>query len=242
VRLHTRLAATTLILGACAAKPTIRAESSTETSSSTRSSEGGDSVSITGLRGTLSQEEIQRALEPRLPKFMRCASPRLSELEVLSGAMRFAFHIAVNGSVGAVALAQSTLGDRASERCMLEVAGATKFAAPHGGEADFTWPLELPLADDVRAPVELTSDFAQAVSHAPNRDGVSQSEAVQGACGGGAYVVTAYVDPSGKVLASGVASPDPATSVDLDCVSQAVDAWAFPSPGSYVGKVSFTIP
>ncbi|MDB4973670.1 MAG: hypothetical protein JWN48_2011 [Myxococcaceae bacterium] len=197
-------------------------------------------MAVSGLTGTLSQDEVRGALEPRLPRFLRCATARLAELEVLSGSMTFAFHVAVNGSVAAVSPSQSSLGDRATERCMLQVAEGTRFPPPHGGEADFTWPLELPLADDVRAPVELTADFAQPALSA-RVGGVEQAEAAQ-ACGGGSYVVTAYLDPDGRVVAAGVATPDPATPADLDCVSKAIAGWSFPSPGSYLGKVSFTLP
>ncbi|MDB4991279.1 MAG: hypothetical protein JWN04_6457 [Myxococcaceae bacterium] len=200
-----------------------------------------DAVSVSGLHGTLSQEEIRGALEPRLPKFLRCAAARLSELEVLSGSLTLSFHVAVNGSVASVSPNQSSLGDRATERCMLEVAQTTHFPAPHGGEADFTWPLELPLASDVRAPAALPAGFAQPVTTARVR-GVEQADAVHGACGGGEYVVTTYVDPDGHVLAAGVATPDPVTTPELDCVAEAVASWTFPSPGSYPGKLSFTVP
>lgn len=201
-----------------------------------------EAVLVSGLHGTLSQEEIQRALTPRLPKFLRCASARRGELEVLAGKLTFGFHLAANGLVTAVQVNQSTLGDRASERCMVDVAQSTQFPAPHGGEADFTWPLELPPDPDVRVPVQLGADVAQPISSARPARGIARGEALQGVCGGGQYVVTAYLDADGRVLAAGVATPDISTPTELDCVAAGVRDWSFPSPGSYLGKLSFTVP
>jgi hypothetical protein len=196
---------------------------------------GDDSLAVTGLRGTLSQHEIQGALEPRLPKLLRCVQTRLPELEALSGTISFVFNVAVNGSVDHVRPSASTLGDRETERCMLALAAATRFPAPHGGEAEFTWPLEIPIDSEVRAPVELAPDFARPLL-------ASEGEALHARCGGGQLVVTAYLDTEGQVLAAGTAAPDLATDGELDCVAEGVRAWRFPSPGSYLGKLSFTLP
>ncbi|HEY6877991.1 MAG TPA: hypothetical protein VI299_08220, partial [Polyangiales bacterium] len=71
-----------------------------------------ESLGVSGLLGTLSQREIQGALEPKLPKFLRCATQRLGELDVLAGALTMRFNVAVDGSVAAVQPVESTLGDR----------------------------------------------------------------------------------------------------------------------------------
>lgn len=200
-----------------------------------------ESLSVSGLRGTLSQFEIEGALKPRLPKFLRCAQQRLAELEALAGSITLSFHVATNGAVAGVSPIASTLGDRDTERCMLEVAQATRFPPPHGGEADFTWPLELPGDPDVRAPVALMADAARAAIGARSGE-VTAGDALHASCGGGQMLVTAYVDTSGAVLAAGVATPDLATPTELDCIAAGVRSWVLASPGSYLGKVTFTLP
>jgi hypothetical protein len=237
------------LLAACKPAPAHQEASSDRQAARQIESAGNESLAVSGLRGTLSQEEIRRALEPKLPRFLRCAAARLGELEVLSGSLTFSFHIALNGSVAAAQPSQSTLGDRATERCMLEVAEATRFPPPHGGEADFTWPLELPLDPEVRAPVELSADFAlvpalptpRSKASAPQSD-TARAASLQASCGGPEYTVTAYLDPNGGVLAAGVATPDPVTAGELDCIAEGVQQWTFSSPGSYVGKLAFTVP
>lgn len=194
-----------------------------------------DTMAVSGLRGTLSQHEIAGSLDPKLPKLLRCVQQRLGELEALAGTITFSFHVATNGSVVSVSPTSSTLGDRATERCMLAVAEATRFPPPHGGEADFTWPLEVPIDSDVRPPVELDSATAR-TALGPKLNELPAS------CGGGQVVATVYVDPDGSVLAAGVAAPDLANAAQLDCISEALRGVRMPSPGSYLGKVSFTIP
>ena len=201
------------------------------------------SFSVSGLHGTLSQQEVDSTLKPRLPKFLRCAQQRLAELDVLAGSLRLSFHIATNGAVAGVSPIASTLGDRATERCMLDVAATTRFPPPHGGEADFTWPLELPGDPEVREPVPLAADVARSAraSAGPAGD-VAVGEVLHARCGGGQMVVTAYLDPAGVPLAVGVAAPDLVTPTELDCIASGVQSWTFDSPGSYVGKVTFTLP
>lgn len=192
-------------------------------------------IIVSGLHGTLTQPEIQGALEPKLPKLLRCVQQRLSELEVLSGTITFTFQVATNGEVVAVSPSSSTLGDRGVERCMLEVAAATRFPPPHGGDAEFAWPLEIPIDPEVRPPVELPSELV--------RDALGPQLAELAArCGGGPVVATVYVDPEGRALSAGVAAPGIANPGQLDCISEAVRALSFPSPGSYLGKTRFTIP
>jgi hypothetical protein len=159
----------------------------------------------------------------------------LASVEALAGKINFAFQIATNGHVASVTASQSELGDRDAERCMLQIAEATVFPEPHGGEAEFSWPLEIPLDPEVRPPVELHSDLVREVL------GEAIGE-LNARCGGGLVVVTAYVDPNGSVLSAGVAAPDIASPVQLDCISEAVRGQRFPSPGSYLGKTTFTVP
>ena len=71
---------------------------------------------------------------------------------------------------------------------------------------------------------------------------VPAGESLHAKCGGGQMVVTAYVDTTGTPLAVGVSAPDLVTASELDCIASGVSTWTFDSPGSYVGKVTFTLP
>jgi hypothetical protein len=218
---------------ACGQKAEEAVPAVSESSGSERAPEDHGGLSISGLRGTLSQDEIQGALEPRMPKLSRCMQKRLGAVEWLSGEVKFQFRVAVDGSVATVYPSQSNMGDRETERCLLEVAKATRFPQPHGGEAEFSWPLEVPPDPEVRPPVPWTLENAG--------DLADQVAELKAQCPGGPYSVSAYIDTEGKVVAAGGAARDEASAAQLDCISSAVSAWSFESPGSYAAKLTFDI-
>jgi hypothetical protein len=222
-------------LGACgSSEPAAEPEVAESSGQEAPREEAHDSLAVSGLKGTLSQDEVQNALEPRMPKFGRCVQKRAGAVEWLAGSIQLSFRVAVDGSVAAVFPIMSTMGDRDTERCALEVAKATRFPAPHGGEAEFTWSFEVPLDSEIRPPVEWGADAA----------GVFLSEhasQVTANCGPGSYAVTAYVDTEGKVVSAGAATGSEEAAEHLDCVLDVVRAFAFESPGSYAAKIQFAI-
>lgn len=201
------------------------------TSGSERPARRDDGAQIEGLMGTISSTAVQRALEPKIGRFFHCFSQRSNAVQVLGGRIVLAFRVRVDGSVLWVYPRESTLGDRETERCMLDVAAGVRFSPPNGGEAEFSYPLELDPADDVRP-----ATFWDASRVASNVDRV-RGEIVD--CGTGPFQVTLYVAPGGRVIAAGASTPDQEQADALDCVAQAVRGWSMPDPGSYPAKVTF---
>lgn len=223
---------------ACGGDP----ETETDTLDDGDGSSGGDTgggqsdgVEIEGLLGTLSTMEINRGLEPRMPRFMRCFQNRYDDLEMLGGSIQFSFRIATDGSVRWVYPRASTVGDRHTERCLLDVAGGIRFPQPHGGEAEFNWPLAFDPPEDVRPPFNWD---AERVADLIEEHG---DEVVSGCGHSASFIVTAYVAPGGEVLAVGASSTDQEASGALDCVTDAIKAWGMPDPGSYPAKVTFEL-
>lgn len=225
-----------MVFSGCGDKPAPQAAAPVESSGGEeRREEREDSLAISGIRGTLSQDEIKKALNPRMSKFARCIQQRSGDVEWLAGSVNIEFRIKVDGSVALAYPRDSSLGDRATERCVIEVAQATRFPAPHGGEADFAWSFEVPLDGSIREPVSLPDETVQSALG-------TQSGALASSCGAGSYGVTAYVDPEGKVVAAGASAADEQSAQQLDCVASAVQSFTFPSPGSYAAKVRFSVP
>jgi hypothetical protein len=192
-----------------------------------------DGMQVQGLMGTLSADEVHQGLEPRMGRFMRCFERRYGALELLGGQIRFAFRIATDGSVREVHARESTIGDRQTERCLLEVAQSARFARPQGGEAEFAWPIEVDPLDDVRPPLYWEQEQVA--------DVVAENASSVRSCGRGPFVVTVYIAPGGSVMAAGSAATGGAESETLDCVAEAVSAWSMPDPGSYAAKVTFEV-
>jgi len=197
-----------------------------------------EAVQIEGLMGTISADTVERGIEPRMGRFLRCFQDRYGSLDVLGGSFVMSFRVHADGSVRWVFPSESTVGDRETERCLLHVASGIHFHAPHGGEAEFTYPLSLDTADDVRPP--LNWDEAR-VSDALSTGGSGLLSSCRPAGSRAAYRVTAYVMPGGTVEAAGAATDDAEAIDSLDCVAQAVRGWSMPDPGSYPAKVHFEI-
>ncbi len=204
--------------------------------SETRIPEPAPEMQTHGLTGSLSTVEVQRALEPRAAALGRCFADHGGRLRTLGGRIELAFHVAPDGTVESVHAVDSTVGHRAVERCIVEVARETRFPRPHGGAADFSWPLELDPPDDVRHPE--TWD--------PSRVGPvvrRRGRAVLERCAHdhpGPFQVTTYVSRSGRVLAAGAIALEPLPDEPLDCVAGQVRLWRMPR-GRRQAKVTFEL-
>ena len=195
-------------------------------------------VEIEGLMGTISADDVRRGLEPRMRRFGMCFSRRYDELEVLAGELLMGFRIDREGRVLWVRPVRSTVGDRQTESCLLEVARGARFRPPRGGEAEFTYPLTMDLADGVRAPIAWGPERMQA---SISRFGEGLLEECRPAGVAGGYAITAYVERPGRILAVGVTADSELLTETLDCVVENVRGWETPTPGSYPARVSFEV-
>jgi hypothetical protein len=194
----------------------------------------GSQMEVAGLYGTIPERKIEQTLEPKLPRFQRCFADATPRVEFIAGRAEFYFRVALDGHVESVFLRGSTVGDRPTEQCLLEVARATRFPKPQGGgPAELAWDFEVGQNEDVRPPIALSDEQLVQVVEA-NRDALA-------GCGQGPFSVTAYVAPGGQVSAAGAAVDSIAAAADVDCVVDAVKTWAMPDPGSYPAKVSFRV-
>ncbi len=201
--------------------------------------ERDDGVQIEGLMGTISAEDVQMALEPKMQRFAQCFASRYGDLEVVGGHFEMAFRVGADGSVEWVYPRRSTVGDRETERCMLDVARRTRFREPRGGSAaEFSWSLDLDPPDDVRPPFNWDAERAAEplTTHASTVMSDCLPRGVSAR-----YLVTAYVAPGGAILAAGAAADAPEAADSLDCVADAVRAWEMPDPGSYPAKITFVL-
>ena len=218
------------------------AETTTRTDESTSGGEEQaahhESVQMEGLMGTISADMVERGIEPRMGRFLRCFQERYSSLEVLGGRFEMAFRIHTDGTVRWVYPSDSTIGDRETERCLLHVAAGIHFHRPRGGEAEFSYPLSLDTAEDVRPP--LNWDEAR-VMDALSEGGPALLASCRPAGSRAHYSVTAYIMPGGRVQAAGAATDDAEAADSLDCVAQAVQGWSMADPGSYPAKVHFEV-
>ncbi len=184
-----------------------------------------------------------------------CHKQGRDRIEFLTGEVKVFLRIDTQGKVKYGFLEETTLGDRATEKCILGVLGNAHWPRPEGGEAEvrsgFGWG-----SAGEREPTTWPSDkITRALVEA--KDVRSQI----GRCRAGArgdLSVTAYVEveeeeakpkPSkkghkavgGKFKAIGISAKSKEVAEAIDCVVDALKALELPSPGSYAAKVTFSL-
>lgn len=190
-----------------------------------------DDLSVEGILGAISEQSVRRGMEARQGRFLRCFGARYDANELLAGSFTFSGRIRTDGAVRWVYLAESDVGDRPTEACLVGVAEAARFTRPRGGEAEFRYAMAVDALE--RPAVDWPAERA-AATVAEHGEGI-------GACNAAGVRVTAYVAPGGSVTTAGAAVDDPERQDVLDCVVTEVQAWTFPDPGSYPAKVGFTL-
>jgi hypothetical protein len=198
--------------------------------------ESGSAVSVSSEIGGLNEEKVNAAFESSLSGLERCLQQGASRVEFIGGSVSFFLKINGAGRVDGAYLEKSTLGDRETEKCMLRALSAKKWPKPVGGvhglarkSFDFDPP------NDVRAPASYDEEhLTKALEKVADKLAACKS-------GRGSYEATVYVATDGSVLAAGVTPPDEAGEESVDCLVSTLKAAAFPSPGSWPAKVTFTL-
>lgn len=193
-------------------------------------------IAATSEIGGMNEDEVDAAFKSSLKGLQRCLDKGASRVEFLGGSVSFFLKIDSSGQVAAAYFEESSLGDRATERCMLDTMRKKAWPKPVGGEHGFarkSFSFDPP--NDVRPPTDWTQEDAE--------PGLKKIANELGECKHGAsgFAATLYVGTDGKVLAAGVTPPDESADSAVDCLVGVLEGATFPSPGSWPAKVKLDI-
>lgn len=187
--------------------------------------------------GAMNEDAVQRAFGKTAPKLSSCFTAALKRVPYLGGEIRLALRVHKDGSARWAYVKDSTLGDRETEECMLNVVKSTSWPKPVGGEGLAENAFTFEPSPDERAPVDWSSDqLGDELQKAREQLSTCRKEA-----GATALKATMYVNPEGKALAVGVSGGDERSEGAVKCVVETLRGITYPSPGSYDAKVSVTI-
>jgi hypothetical protein len=193
-------------------------------------------VTMSAEIGGLNEEKVNKAFESGLSGLQRCLEQGASRVEFLGGSVGFFIKIDVQGQVEAAYLEKSTLGDRDTEKCMLDVMRGRKWPKPVGGEhglARKSFDFDAP--NDVRPPADYdTSHLNRGLDKIAGKLASCKSRK-------GSYEATLYVATDGSVLSASVTPPDETGEDAVDCLVSTLKGASFPSPGSWPAKVTFAL-
>lgn len=193
--------------------------------------------SIEAELGALDQGKVKAAFQKSQDRLMACYTQGAQRLAYLSGEVKFFVRVGRDGSARRAYLEESTLGDRATERCMLEVLKGVTWPRPEGGEGEARNSLSFSPGDDERMPVAWSAEQLGA----PYKNARTKLQQCRKSAGAKPLKATFYVETDGKPAAVGVAVADERGEEAVDCVVAALSSIKFPSPGSFASKVTVTI-
>ena len=187
--------------------------------------------------GALDEGKVENAFSGSIKALQACLNSGAKRVEFIGGSVGFFVKVDASGHLSHAHVEQSSIGDRETEKCMLDALKSRSWPAPVGGEVglarksfDFDPP------NDVREPVEWSADRVS--------DGLSDKSSEIQKCkkdAPGTYAATMYVNTNGTVLSAGIAPPDERGEDAVDCLVSVLTHTKFPSPGSWPAKVSFSL-
>jgi len=181
--------------------------------------------------GGLNEEAMDRAFASL--EVQRCLTEGSSRLSAIGGKFKLRLRINRDGGARWAYLSESTLGDRATEKCVIDLARGKSWPRPLGGEglADKAFEIDAPAAPVLLEEKRMLVDVARARAAAARcRRGVS-----------GSFFATVHVRPDGRVTAAGVAPPSERGEDVADCVVDAIRKLRFRPSAPRAAKVSFEI-
>lgn len=192
---------------------------------------------MSGQLGSLDEGKVNQTFETLVPRFGECLSQGSSRVEFIGGHVKFAIRITLDGAAKWAYLSESTLGDRDTERCMLNIVKGTRWPIPEEGEGQAQRALDFDPSPDVRDAVPWGPDrISKALASARAKLGHCAQRAP------GKYHATVYVHTNGTAIAAGVAPPDERGEPgSVDCMVDVIKSMRFPSPGSWPAKVTFDV-
>lgn len=184
--------------------------------------------------GGLNEEAMVRAFNGLGPQIQACVEEGSAKVKPLGGHVNFALRIMKDGAVRWVYLKESTLGDGATEKCLLDAIRAKQWPKPVGGEglAERTFDM-----DPRAAPIEIDEEREKRPIAVIRRDAWKCTKGARGT-----FWATVYIRTNGRVLTAGVSPPSAKLQEAADCLAEMIRKIPFVPAGAKTGKLTFRVP
>lgn len=187
--------------------------------------------------GGLDERATEASFRASLDGLQACVSDGVERVESLGGSIELAVKVDAQQRAAKVWAAQSSLGERATEKCMFDALRAVSWPAPQGGAYGIARSaFEFEPRKGAPAPAVWDAGRVSRVV-----DGMHDTLRE---CGGGELrdmLITLYIGADGRALAGGAASEEPLDDSEVDCVMRALLAGRYPRPARSPTKVRFRL-
>ena len=193
-----------------------------------------EEMRVEGLMGTLHNWEIQPVINKYFPRIVKCYTKVLERFPFVGGKLTLSFRIKTDGSVKWVYVSSSTVGSQSLHDCIVKEAMKFRFPKPHGGEAEFSYPLELaPAEDKEEAPTLDLSYIEEEINRSMDKLEICTNNKE-------GFKIGIYFDTSGKVVEAGVSIPDKESNDSIECILNIIKEWSI-EPPSTPSKIIFEL-
>jgi hypothetical protein len=187
--------------------------------------------------GGLDERAAEQSFRDSMDGLQTCIQQGVERLEYIGGSIEFAVKVDASHHAAEVWAAESTLGERGTEKCMFDVLRSVSWPSPQGGAFGIA---------------RNSFDFKprKGVSTPAVWDASRISRVLAGldpqlqSCRAGAgerLIITLYIGRGGKALGGGAASAAPVAEGAVDCVMSALLAANYPAPEHTPTKVRFEL-
>lgn len=205
-------------------KDATSATEETASSPSTRSEIGG-----------LNEEAVAKSFERMNDAVQNCFVQGTTKVSALGGHVKMKLRIDQKGGLKWAYLSESTLGDRDTEKCLLDAARAKSWPLPIGGDglAERDYDVEPPSPAKDLDPKK----FKIAVSLVQKETAKCRKKGTWGTV----FRTTAYLRYDGMPVAVGMAPPNEKGEEVIDCMVKIIKKVKFGGIGRRLGKVAFDL-
>jgi hypothetical protein len=187
--------------------------------------------------GGLNQGEAEQSFRESIDGLQACLQQGVQRLDFIGGNIEFAVQVDASRHPTRVWAAQSSLGERQTEKCMFGVLRTVSWPAPQGGA--------LGIARNSFEFEPHKGSVAPAVWDARKVRGVlARLDGRLAECRRDAsspLLITLYIGEGGKALSGGAASAEPLDDASVDCVVDTLLAAHYPAPEHTPTKVRFQL-
>jgi hypothetical protein len=185
--------------------------------------------------GGLNEEAVARAFERMNDDVQNCFTKGATKVSALGGHLKIKLRIDSQGALKWAYLSESTLGDRDTEKCLLDAARAKSWPLPVGGDglAERTYDIDSPSPAKELDPRR----YKVAVSLVSKETAKCRKKGTWGTV----FRVTAYLRYDGLPVSVGIAPPNEKGEDVVDCMIKIIKKVKFGGTGRRMAKLGFDL-
>jgi hypothetical protein len=182
--------------------------------------------------GGMNEFAVENRFKSLMKPIVKCFEGGSSRVEQLGGGFTVSFRVDRAGKTRWAYMKASTIGDRDTESCILDLVRGETWPKPLSGEGLAEKSMEI---EPAKVPHTVDVKRMTTVLKLVQKRAATCRKGVRGA-----FLATVYLRPNGRVLTVGVATPNEKADAAADCITAEIRKLKF-TPTGKLAKMSFEI-